>query len=471
MALLKYFKKASVLPNANGPLSTSVPPSTIVSVNKDVKPLLDGQPSDSNGRGKYLVYTEEEKLKIAKRAAEMGVTNTIRHFKKDFSDRPLKESTVCTWMNKYKRELAERRRSGSDLEMKMLPSRKRGHPLLLGEVLDRQVQEYIKSLREAGAVINTAIVMAVGEGIVKSDDSNKLMCNGGHLCITKSWAKSLLNRLGYVKRRGSSKAKVTVTEFDAYKSQFVYDIETIMEMEEIPKELIINWDHTGIHYVPVSNWTMAKQGSKRIEIFGSEDKRQITAVFAATMKGDFLFPQIIYSGKTSRCLPSVKFPDGWHVTYTENHWANEKTTEDYIKLILLPYVESKRTELSLGSSYPALVIFDRFKAQCTERILKILDDNNIRLAIVPANCTDRLQPLDVSVNKPAKEYLRRQFQLWYSDQVCTKLGKKESVSSISLQMGVVKPLGAKWLIGVYEYMKSKPSIIINGFKEAGIYFE
>ena len=253
----EYFKKASVLPNANGPLSTSVPPSTIVYVNKEVRPLLDGQPSDSNGRGKYLVYTEEEKLKVAKRASEMGVTNTIRHFKKDFSDRPLKESTVRTWMNKYKRELAERRRSGSDLEMKMLPSRKRGHPLLLGEVLDHQVQEYIKCLREAGAVINTAIVMAVAEGIVKSDDSNKLMCNGGHLCITKSWAKSLLNRLGYVKRRGSSKAKVTVTEFDAYKSQFVYDIETIMEMEEIPKELIINWDHTGIHYVPVSNWTMA----------------------------------------------------------------------------------------------------------------------------------------------------------------------------------------------------------------------
>ncbi len=44
-------------------------------------------------------------------------------------------------------------------------------------------------------------------------------------------------------------------------------------MEEIPSELVINWDHTGIHYVPVSNWTMAKEGSKRIEIFGADDKR------------------------------------------------------------------------------------------------------------------------------------------------------------------------------------------------------
>lgn len=141
---------------------------------------------------------------------------------------------------------------------------------------------------------------------------------------------------------------------------------------------------------------MAKEGSKRVEIAGAEDKRQITAVFADTMAGDFLPPQIIYAGKTPRCLPSVTFPSGWHVTYTENHWANEKPTEEYIKLILLPYVQRKRADLSLDSKHPALVIFDRFKGQCTENILKLLDESNIRLAIVPANCTDRLQPrLDV----------------------------------------------------------------------------
>lgn len=216
---------------------------------------------------------------------------------------------------------------------------------------------------------------------------------------------------------------------------------------------------------------MAKEGSKRIEIAGTEDKRQITAVFANTMAGNFLCPQIIYSGKTQRCLPTVQFPKGWHVTYTENHWANEKTTEDYINLILLPYIKQKRTDLSLKPEQPALVIFDRFKGQCTEKILKLLDENNIRFAIVPANCTDRLQPLDVSVNKSAKEYLRRQFQQWYSDQVRRQLEKADSVTSIGLQMSVVKPLGAKWLIGLWEYMKLKPDISINGFKEAGIFYE
>ena len=48
---------------------------------------------------------------------------------------------------------------------------------------------------------------------------------------------------------------------------------------------------------------MAKEGSKRIAIAGTDDKRQITAVFAGSMAGDFLYPQIIYEGKISMCLP------------------------------------------------------------------------------------------------------------------------------------------------------------------------
>ena len=83
------------------------------------------------------------------------------------------------------------------------------------------------------------------------------------------------------------------------------------------------------------------------------------------MRGDFLPPQIIYSGKTPRCLPSVKFADNWHITYTANHWANEETSLAYIEKILTPYVNQKRRELSLDIQHPALVIFDRFKGQCT----------------------------------------------------------------------------------------------------------
>ena len=33
-------------------------------------------------------------------------------------------------------------------------------------------------------------------------------------------------------------------------------------MEDLLNELVINWDHAVINYVPVSNWTMAEEGLK-----------------------------------------------------------------------------------------------------------------------------------------------------------------------------------------------------------------
>ena len=143
--------------------------------------------------------------------------------------------------------------------------------------------------------------------------------------------------MGFMKRRASTKAKISITNFEEVKTQFLIDIKAVVEFEEIPSDLndIINWDQTGIYYVPVGSWTMEKEGSKRMEIVGIDDKRQITAVFAGSLTGDFLPPQLIYKGTTQRCLPTVSFPPEWHITFSENHWSNERTMKAYIEKILM----------------------------------------------------------------------------------------------------------------------------------------
>ncbi len=109
----------------------------------------------------------------------------------------------------------------------------------------------------------------------------------------------------------------------------------------------------------------------------------------------------------------------------------------------------------LDSQHPALVIYDRFKGQCTPSVLSAIDKNNVDLVIVPANCTNRLQPLDVSLNKSAKEFLRRKLQEWYTDQVHLQLRNSEEASPpVDLKISVVKPLGATWLIELYDYFKT-----------------
>ena len=61
--------------------------------------------------------------------------------------------------------------------------------------------------------------------------------------------------------------------------------------------------------------------------------------------------------------------------------------------------------------------FDNFTAQCTDRVLQLLEDNNIDTVFVPAICTGELQPMDLSMNKSVKGFLRTKFQEWYASEV------------------------------------------------------
>ena len=198
---------------------------------------------------------------------------------------------------------------------------------------------------------------------------------GGTVRLTKDWAKNMLRRMGYTKRRANSKSKVFPADFKAIKQQFLIDKKSVVVMEEIPEALILNWNQTAMKIVPSSSWTMEKKGTKRVEIAAIDDKRQITAVFACSLAGKFLPMQLIYKGTTSRCLPkNVPFPPSWHITCSENHWSNEITMKEYIKHIILPYVIETRKQLKLSSDYPALILFDVFKGQCTEDIFTLLQE-------------------------------------------------------------------------------------------------
>ena len=100
-------------------------------------------------------------------------------------------------------------------------------------------------------------------------------------------------------------------------------------------------------YIPVSEWMMEKEGSKRVEIAGINDKRQITAVFARSLTADFLPVQLVYKGTTTKCLSSISFPPKWHITATHNHWCNEDTMVEYISKIIFPYLQEKKATLKL----------------------------------------------------------------------------------------------------------------------------
>lgn len=154
----------------------------------------------SKKREKYTVYSPRDRAAIGKFCAENGPVAAVRKFSKDFPS--LSESTVRGMRKKYQESLVSRKRKldfdENDCDVTEIFPKKRGRPFLVGNELDSKLQKYLYVLRENGAVINTQIVIAAGKGIITGKDKTLLSENGGHLDLTKSWAKSLLQRMNFV---------------------------------------------------------------------------------------------------------------------------------------------------------------------------------------------------------------------------------------------------------------------------------
>ena len=324
MSILKYFKRvdsksrpsASVLPDPTGPLSSSISPTAISSANERVADVIDASVNSKKGsRGSYQILTWAQKLLVARRAAKYGTTAAMKFFAKKYPElsNRLKGTTVRRLKNLY--QDSRKGDTPSEKDFEEFSSKKNGCPLKIGENLDKQVMEYVSYMRSTGTAVNTAVVMSCAEGILMHEDASML----SRVDLNKGWAQYLLHRMGFVKRKATTKAKVSVENFAELKSDYLLKIKNIIAMDEIPAELVINFDQTALNIVPTSDWTMEAEGNKRVEIIAKDDKRQITAVLAGTLNGDFLPCQIIYQGTTTRCLPKYDFPNNWNITYSANY--------------------------------------------------------------------------------------------------------------------------------------------------------
>ena len=155
-----------------------------------------------------------------------------------------------------------------------LPEKQQGRPLLLGKDLESKVRQFILELRDCGTPVSIAVVAAAAKGIAEAKDAMLLAENDGAIDLTKDWGKRLLGRIRFVKCKCTTAAKkASQEEFEEVKTQYLEDIETVAKLEDIPPELVVNWDQTAIKYVPISSWTQEKKGAKCVEIVSTDDTR------------------------------------------------------------------------------------------------------------------------------------------------------------------------------------------------------
>lgn len=189
------------------------------------------------------------------------------------------------------------------------------------------------------------------------------------------------------------------------------------------------------------------------------------------LDGKFLGMQLIYGGKTDQSLPRFKFPQNFSLSVNKKHYSNEQESLKLIDEIIVPYVNKERNRMQRPDQ-KALVIFDVFRGQVTDKVLKKFKENHIETVFVPANMTALFQPLDLTVNAYAKKFLKKKFNNWYMSEISNQLdaGKQIEEIEVKLQLTKLKPLNAEWLTDLYNNM-TKPEckeVIMNGWKAAGI---
>ena len=126
------------------------------------------------------------------------------------------------------------------------------------------------------------------------------------------------------------------------------------------------------------------------------------------MANKFLSMQLIYKGKTSQSLPKIQFLNGFSLSANLKHYSNETESLKFLKEIILPYVKTEGESLGLETQ-PALLIYDVFRGQTTDKFLNVVKDNNILSTKIPPNMAYVFQLLDLTVNRFAKDFMKGMF--------------------------------------------------------------
>ena len=112
---------------------------------------------------------------------------------------------------------------------------------------------------------------------------------------------------------------------------------------------------------------------------------------------------------------------------------------------------------------------DTFKDQDNADIKKLCLKNDSELVIVPL-LTNKFQPLDISINQKAKKFVSHKFNTWYADRVSEQLrrGVAPGDAKVSMKLSDLKPLHARCIVEMFDYLKQQNESIVNGFGKAGI---
>ena len=169
---------------------------------------------------------------------------------------------------------------------------------------------------------------------------------------------------------------------------------------------------------------MSLKGEKTVKLITNNRSKVRTTVGAAiTSEGESLEPLFVGTymhnpkkGANSK-TQSRDYPKKYEhlknqvtpfmLRFTPTSFSNESLMLEWIDRVLLPYAKKQ-----LDAGVLVVFLLDAASFHTSERVVKKVEGAGIKFLGLPAGCTDFLQPLDVCINKPMKDIVRKSYIQW-----------------------------------------------------------
>ncbi|GES91232.1 pogo transposable element with KRAB domain [Rhizophagus clarus] len=149
---------------------------------------------------------------------------------------------------------------------------------------------------------------------------------------------------------------------------------------------IFNIDETSVWFDMAGNMMVNNKGDKTVHICTTgNDKNHFTVVLTCSADGTKYPPICIFKGK--------QLPRG------------EVIPKSVICRIRMSENLSKES---------AMIVYDSFRGHLEKSVKIKFKQHNFHLAVIPVGLTSVCQPLDVSINKPFKDNLQKEWHEWMS---------------------------------------------------------
>ena len=263
---------------------------------------------------------------------------------------------------------------------------------------------------------------------------------------------------GFLRRWGSRLTTLKPSSLDSTRAKSAtpekissyYDSlnETLKKHQLLDKpQFIYNIDETGIQPDHRPPNIIASVNSKPQSIT-SPRSTTTTVIGCVNAVGNSLPPFFVFKGKRFNPNLMKGASPGSNYAMSESGWSNGQIFKDYLENHFLPNVRS-RTD----NSQPILILFDGHASHCSSTLIEWAQTHNLILFVLPAHTSHLLQPLDVSIFGPFKNFYYSECTSFMRDNIGRNITKYDMCA-----------------ITCRAYLRAMtPMNIIAGFKKTGIY--